>query len=251
MQEEVDTFSGSDVLLSEKDYLNGKLNNSTELVLPVFDFSRNRVKYWERTTKRAVDIVGSSLGLIALAFFYPIIATCIKISSRGSVLFIQERIGLNGKSFRCYKFRTMKCATPDCRDVKNESRSKPNITHKEDQRVFAFGKFLRNTNIDELPQLFNILKGEMSLVGPRPYPISECRYWRAIIPNWSLRYSVKPGLTGWAQVTGYRGGTLDPGHMVFRLKRDFKYIERYTPKLDVEIIWRTAKQMVTRKTNAH
>ncbi len=91
----------------------------------------------------------------------------------------------------------------------------------------------------------------MSLVGPRPLMIDECRYWRKTIHNFELRYIVKPGITGWAQVTGYRGGTMDTIHMAFRLKRDFKYIENYSLKLDVKIIFRTIKQMVTRDTKAH
>jgi len=220
--------------------------------LPEFHFSKNRVKYWEKTTKRTIDIIGALTGLLLFGGVFLFIAGCIKLTSRGKVLFIQDRIGRNGRIFHCYKFRTMRYTTADYEDQKSPcSAAAPDIARKGDPRIFPFGNFLRRTNLDELPQLFNILKGDMSLVGPRPYPVEECQYWRSIIPNWSLRYSVRPGLTGWAQVTGYRGGNLDPLHMDYRLKRDFKYIERYKPGLDFQIIWRTIKQMMMRHTNAH
>lgn len=225
-------------------------SDSIALKFPVIDFTRNRLKSEELTFKRIMDITGASLGLVGLSIFFPVIAILIKLSSRGSVFFIQERVGLNGKIFRCYKFRTMKCGNSNDNED-NEIEKKPDITLKGDPRVFLFGRFLRKTNIDELPQLINVLKGDMSLVGPRPIMVDECRYWRSIIPNWTLRYAVKPGITGWAQVMGYRGGNLDPLHMHNRLKRDFKYIENYSTKLDLEIIWRTAKQMILHKTKAH
>lgn len=216
--------------------------------LPEFHFTRNRVKY-RRKTKRTLDIIGALIGLFIFGILFVPIAVCIKLASRGKIFFIQDRIGLHGQIFRCYKFRTMRIVGPHKKSVGPDHT--PDITCKGDRRIFPFGNFLRKTNLDELPQLINILKGDMSLVGPRPYPVEECRYWRSIIPNWSLRYSVKPGLTGWAQITGYRGGNLDPLHMDYRLKRDFKYIEKYTPKLDSEIIWRTITQMLFRNTNAH
>lgn len=251
MREEAETLLDYKVLVKREQRVIDRFGGTNDLTLPVFDFTRNSVKYRERGIKRFIDVAGASVGLVGLTLIFPVIALGIKLSSKGSIFFIQERTGLNGKIFRCYKFRTMRCETPDCREGRFGPAGKPDITEKGDDRIFLFGKFLRYTNMDELPQLFNILKGEMSLVGPRPIASNECCYWREIIPNWSLRYSVKPGLTGWAQVTGYRGGTLDPIKMTFRLRRDFKYIERYTPKLDIEIIWRTFKQMILRKTKAH
>lgn len=236
-------------LTKEKEESDSSIMRSPDYDLPEFCFSKNQVKQWEKTTKRTIDIIGAVFGLLIFSIVSIPIAVCIKLTSRGKILFVQDRIGLNGKVFRCYKFRTMRRMKPD---PKNKKFAKtPDITQKGDCRIYPFGNFLRKTNLDELPQLINILKGDMSLVGPRPYPVDECNYWRSIIPNWSLRYAVKPGLTGWAQVTGYRGGNLDPIHMDYRLKRDFKYIEKYTPVLDIEIIRRTIKQMVLDHTNAH
>ena len=196
--------------------------------------------------KRILDIIGSVAGLIVLGLMYPFIALAIKLASKGPILFVQKRTGLNGKVFNCYKFRTMRTNI----EARHEE-GKPVVTQVGDPRIFAFGQFLRKTNMDELPQLINVLKGEMSLVGPRPLPVEECRYWRDTIPNFELRYMVKPGLTGWAQTTGYRGGNTNTRHMAFRLKRDFKYIENYSLTLDIKIIFRTIKQMVTRDTKAH
>lgn len=196
--------------------------------------------------KRILDVIGSSVGLVLLGLIYPFIALGIKLASKGPVLFVQERTGRNGKVFNCYKFRTMRTNI----EARHE-KGKPVVTQVGDPRIFTFGQFLRRTNLDELPQLINVLKGEMSLVGPRPLPVEECRYWRDTIPNFELRYMVRPGLTGWAQTTGYRGGNTNTRHMAFRLKRDFKYIENYSLTLDIKIIFRTIKQMVTRDTKAH
>ncbi len=196
--------------------------------------------------KRAVDIIGAGIGLFILGLIFPIIYLGIKLSSKGPALFLQPRTGMNGKSFLCFKFRTMDLVEAKPKD------GKPVITRKGDSRIFAFGEILRKTNIDELPQLINVLRGEMSLVGPRPLPVQECRYWQRIIPGFNMRYhNSRPGLTGWAQVTGYRGGNLDPIHMYYRLKRDLLYIENASLKLDLEIMWRTVKQMITRNTGAH
>ncbi len=196
--------------------------------------------------KRAVDIIGAGLGLLVLGLIFPIIYIGIKLSTKGPVLFLQPRYGKNGEVFLCYKFRTMKVVNSKSQNVK------PDITKVNDQRVFTFGELLRRTNLDELPQLINVLRGEMSLVGPRPLPVQECRYWRSIIPGFSMRYrNTRPGLTGWAQITGYRGGNLDPVHMYYRLKRDLKYIEKSSLKLDIEIMRRTVKQMLTSNTRAH
>ena len=196
--------------------------------------------------KRIIDIMGAGLGLVILGVLFPFIYLGIRISSKGPVIFTQRRTGMNGKDFPCFKFKTMYI-----REVKPED-GKPVVTKKGDWRIFAFGRLLRKTNIDELPQLINVLRGEMSLVGPRPLPVLECQYWQREIPGFDMRYhNTRPGLTGWAQVTGYRGGTHDPVHMYFRLKRDVRYIEKASLKLDLEIMWRTVKQMVTSKTGAH
>ena len=198
------------------------------------------------TLKRAVDIIGAGFGLFILGLIFPFIYLGIKLSSKGPVLFVQPRTGMNGRPFPCFKFRTMYIIEAESED------GKPIITKQGDNRIFPLGKILRKMNIDELPQLINVLRGDMSLVGPRPLPIKECRYWQRILPGFTMRYhNTRPGLTGWAQVTGYRGGNLDPIHMYYRLKRDLRYIENASLKLDLEIMWRTLKQIITRNTGAH
>ena len=205
----------------------------------------NASKSLSSVGKRFVDIALSGIGLIGLGLLLPLIALGIKLSSRGPIFFLQARTGLDGKKFDCWKFRTM-------HNLEYEtSNGTPDVTKKGDRRVFRFGRFLRRTNIDEIPQMINVLKGEMSLVGPRPYSVQESDYWTEIIPGFSLRNLVKPGITGWAQVTGYRGGNLCANHMNSRLRRDLKYIERYSIMLDAKIIAKTILQMIHFKTNAH
>lgn len=210
-----------------------------EAVFPK-DFSRSNA-----ILKRTVDVVGSLVGLVILGLAMPFIARRIREESPGPILFKQARTGLDSTVFQCYKIRTMH--VNDDRGTNGQ----PVITTIGDPRIFEFGHFLRQTNLDELPQLINVLKGEMSLVGPRPYPVAECQHWEEHIPNWTVRYVVKPGMSGWAQVAGYRGGTLSTSHMTQRLRRDFKYIETASFWLDMLIIWKTVMQMFKRKTNAH
>jgi len=195
--------------------------------------------------KRLMDVLLSTAGLITLGLMYPFIALGIKLSSKGPVLFSQKRTGLNGKLFDCYKFRSMHQVDVDY------GHGKPSITKVGDRRVFAFGHQLRRFNLDELPQLLNVLKGDMSLVGPRPHMIEECAYWRSQIEDYDLRYLVRPGITGFAQVTGYRGGNLDVEHMRERVRRDIKYIEMYSPFLDFKLVIRTVLQMLHMDTGAH
>jgi putative colanic acid biosysnthesis UDP-glucose lipid carrier transferase len=195
--------------------------------------------------KRLIDILISALGIVILIVVFPFIALGIKLSSKGPIFFSQERTGLNGRIFKCYKFRTMHQI-----DV-NYGDGKPSVTKKKDIRVFAFGNILRSHNIDELPQLLNVLKGDMSLVGPRPHMIEECAYWRSQIIDYDLRYLVKPGITGLAQVSGYRGGNLDLEHMEERIRRDIKYIESYSSIMDMQIVIKTILQMLHLNTGAH
>ena len=195
--------------------------------------------------KRAFDLIFGLIGTLILALMYPFIALGIKLSSNGPVIFKQERTGFDGEIFNCYKFRTMHTEQED------KGASEPDITQKNDSRIFPFAKFLRKTNLDEIPQFINVLKGDMSLVGPRPYPIRENSYWNTTFPDFYQRFSVKPGLTGLAQAYGLRGGTLNIQQMKERLKCDLKYIKKRSLYMDIKLIFMTVKSMVTLNTNAH
>lgn len=199
----------------------------------------------EYVGKRFFDLTIGSAAALIFFFLYPFFAAGIKLSSKGPVIFKQHRTGLNGHHFVCYKFRTMHVVQRRSLD------GTPDITKKGDSRIFAFGSFLRRTNLDELPQILNVLKGEMSLIGPRPYPIEECKHWNNTFDDFFYRYMVKPGVTGFAQSNGYRGGTLDVDHMRSRLDQDLIYVEKQSLWLDIKIIYKTVIQMITFKTNAH
>ena len=195
--------------------------------------------------KRAFDLV---LGFIAFLFcllLFPLISLGIKLSSRGPILFKQKRTGQNGIVFTCYKFRTMR------KNTQKRSNGKPDITLEDDCRIFAFGKLLRLLNLDELPQIFNVLRGDMSLVGPRPYPVDECAYWNSIFDDFFYRYAVKPGITGFSQVKGFRGGTYSVTHMRKRTDYDLIYVQKNTFFMDVMIVMKTLTKMINLDTNAH
>lgn len=195
--------------------------------------------------KRAIDLILGFLALIAFAILYPIFGLFIKLSSRGPVLYKQKRTGQKGQEFICYKFRTMHQLNLRRID------GKPVVTKKGDKRIFWFGSLLRTTNLDELPQVINVLKGDMSLIGPRPYPVEECAHWNNTFEDFYYRYAVKPGISGLAQVKGYRGGTLDIDHMRKRLDYDLIYVEKQCLGLDLNILARTVLKMINRETDAH
>ena len=177
--------------------------------------------------KRAFDIVGS---LICIVLFSPVMllaAFMVKLTSPGPVIFRQERVGLHNKPFVMYKFRSMQ--------VQSKSRERAGWTTKNDARVTGVGKFMRKTSIDELPQLFNVLKGEMSLIGPRPERPQFVEKFREEIPRYMVKHQVRPGMTGWAQVNGYRGDT----SIRKRIDCDLYYIENWTMGLDIKILFLT------------
>lgn len=179
--------------------------------------------------KRAFDIIVSLFQIVfLLSWVYVIVFIVSKCTMPGPVMFRQRRSGKDGKIFLIYKFRTM-------RDNK-EADILPAIDN--DPRCSKFGLFLRRTCIDELPQLLNVLKGEMSLVGPRPHMVAETEYYAQCIPNYMDRLKIKPGLTGWAQVNGYRGATPELWMMEKRVEYDLWYIEHRTLWLDVKIIYK-------------
>ncbi len=174
--------------------------------------------------KRLVDIVGSTVGLIIASPIMIISAILIKATSKGPVIFAQERVGLHNKPFQMYKFRTM--------IEQSEAEEAKAWTTKDDPRVTGIGKFLRRTSLDELPQLFNILVGQMSLVGPRPERPQFVEKFKEEIPRYMIKHQVRPGLTGWAQINGLRGDT----SIEQRIEHDLYYIENWTLEFDIKIL---------------
>jgi exopolysaccharide biosynthesis polyprenyl glycosylphosphotransferase len=169
----------------------------------------------------------SLIGLVVSSPVMLIAAIGVKCTSRGPVIFKQERIGLHNKPFKMYKFRTM--------EVQKPSVEQQGWTTKDDPRVTKIGKFLRRTSIDELPQLFNILKGDMSVVGPRPERPQFVEKFKEEIPRYMVKHQVRPGLTGWAQINGYRGDT----SIKRRIEYDIFYIENWTMSFDIKIMFLT------------
>lgn len=177
--------------------------------------------------KRIVDIIGSLVGIILLSPLLIIIAIIVKCSSKGPIIFKQQRVGLHNKTFNMYKFRSMR--------VQDEESEKKGWTTKDDPRVTKVGKFIRKTSIDELPQLFNILKGDMSIVGPRPERPQFVEKFKEEIPRYMIKHQVRPGLTGWAQINGYRGDT----SIRKRIDYDIYYIENWSMAFDIKIMFLT------------
>lgn len=194
--------------------------------------------YW---LKRGFDVAFSSVICLILVIFIPIIGLIIKLQSPGPIFFKQKRTGINGKTFYCIKFRSMHV---------NTQSDKLQAT-KNDPRKFAFGNFMRKTNIDELPQFFNVLKGEMSVVGPRPHMLAHTKEYSKLIETYMVRHFCRPGITGLAQVNGYRGETKELWQMEERVKYDIMYIENWTFWLDMKIIARTAWSMIHPDKNAY
>ncbi|WP_310688444.1 sugar transferase [Aliifodinibius sp. S!AR15-10] len=216
-----------------------------DLRIKSISFNYNKVLQKNQSWKRPLDITLGTIGMVFFMLLYPFIALGIKLSSNGPVIFKQDRTGYDGNVFSCYKFRTMHC------NKEYNSGDKPDITKKKDSRIFAFGELLRKSNLDEIPQFINILKGDMSLVGPRPYPVKENHYWENTFPDFYKRLAVKPGLTGLAQATGFRGGTLNLRHMRERLRRDLLYIKKSSPSMDLKLIYLTLRKMATGNTDAN
>lgn len=188
---------------------------------------RNRIK------KRVFDVAVSLLFLCTIyPFIYIIVALVTKLTSPGPIYFKQERTGYDGESFICYKFRSMK--------VNDDADSKQ--ATKDDNRVTRFGYFIRHYNIDELPQFINVLKGDMSIVGPRPHMLAHTKYYGEMIREYMIRHLVRPGITGLAQVSGCRGETKTVDDMKKRVEKDIEYIENWSFWQDIVIIMHTAIQ---------
>jgi Undecaprenyl-phosphate glucose phosphotransferase len=184
---------------------------------------------FNKLAKRFVDIIGSLVGIILASPVMIVAAIAVKLSSKGPIIYQQERIGLNGQPFMMYKFRSMR--------VQTEAEEKKGWTTKGDPRVTGVGAFLRKYSIDELPQLFNIFVGQMSLVGPRPERPQFVEKFKEQIPRYMVKHQVRPGLTGWAQINGYRGDT----SIRKRIDYDIYYIENWTMGFDFKIILGTLR----------
>lgn len=193
---------------------------------PLLKINHVKLSNFDKFLKRVTGLLLSSVGVVVLSPLFCIIAGLIKITSRGPVFYYQERVTENGKIFRMIKFRSMKA---DC----NSSELK--FTQKDDDRCTSIGKFLRKTSIDELPQLFNVIKGDMSLIGPRPERPEFVQKFEKEIPGYTLRHKVKAGMSGWAQVNGWRGDT----SLIHRLECDLYYIQNWSILFDLKIMFLT------------
>ncbi len=195
--------------------------------MPLISLRDTPLYGWNIIVKRVLDFVFSSLVIIFTSPVMLIIAIIIKLTSKGPVLFKQERMGLDGKKFNIFKFRTM--------FTDAEQQTGPVWAKKDDPRRTKIGKLLRKTSLDELPQFFNVLKGNMSIVGPRPERPVFIENFRNTIPKYMLRHKMKAGITGWAQVSGWRGNT----SLEKRIEYDLYYIENWSLNFDLKIIWLT------------
>jgi putative colanic acid biosysnthesis UDP-glucose lipid carrier transferase len=195
-----------------------------------------------RFKKRLADIIFSTIVIVfLLSWLFPLIALIIKLESRGPIMFKQLRSGRDNSRFYCYKFRSMR--------INRESDSRQ--ASKEDERVTCFGKFMRKTSMDELPQFFNVLIGNMSVVGPRPHMLKHTEQYRQIIDKYMIRHHLKPGISGWAQINGLRGQTDCRELMEKRVEHDIWYLNNWSIMLDVKIVFLTVINILRGETNAY
>ncbi|HSE94420.1 MAG TPA: undecaprenyl-phosphate glucose phosphotransferase [Methylomirabilota bacterium] len=192
--------------------------------LPVISLEQSPITGWSRLAKRGMDLVMAGLGLLVLAPLFGLIALAIRLSSQGPIFYRQERMGLDGRSFGMHKFRSMRADA--------EAETGPVWADEGDERRTPVGRILRRYSLDELPQLWNVIKGDMSLVGPRPERPFFVHQFKTLIPQYMLRHKVKSGLTGWAQVNGLRGNT----SLEKRIEYDLYYIQNWSLALDVKIL---------------
>jgi Undecaprenyl-phosphate glucose phosphotransferase len=214
---------------------------TTSVGAPTIEIQRAPLGRVERAVKRVFDILIAAFGLIVHSPLLLAVAVLIKLDSAGPVIFRQRRKGFNGQDFFIYKFRTMR-VMEDGPQIAQATRRDPRVT-----RV---GRMLRRSSIDELPQLLNVLKGDMSLVGPRPHAVAHDDQYGALIGEYALRRHVKPGISGWAQVNGYRGETRSVEQMKARIELDLWYINNWSLTLDIQIVAKTLVELI-RHRNAY
>ena len=211
--------------------------------MPIMSLRSMPLTLWSnRFKKRLFDIVVSFLVLLLIMpWVTAIVAIIMKLTMPGPVFFRQMRTGLDGEEFECIKFRSMKV----------NAQADSLQASKDDPRKTKFGNFMRHYNIDELPQFWNVFKGDMSVVGPRPHMVMQTDEYSKLIPKYMVRHFAKPGITGWAQVTGFRGETKELWQMEGRVKKDIWYIEHWTIWLDIKIMWLTVKNVFVGDKNAY
>lgn len=226
-----------------RNYLKRRMHLELIGSVPVLDIRQEPLAQPEnRLAKRLFDIVFSLLFLCTIfPIIFIIIGLAIKITSRGPIFFKQKRSGEENKEFWCYKFRSMRV---------NKDSDKVQAT-LNDPRKTRLGNFMRKTSIDELPQFINVLLGDMSVVGPRPHMLKHTEEYSKLIDKYMVRHLVKPGITGWAQVTGFRGETKELWQMEGRVERDIWYLEHWTFMLDLYIIYKTVKNAVKGEKEAY
>lgn len=191
----------------------------------------------QKGVKRIFDVVCAVLALLALAPVWLVVAIWVGLSSPGGVFFRQKRTGYKGREFELLKFRSMY--------VNNEADTRQ--ANNSDPRITPVGQFLRQSSLDELPQLWNIIRGDMSIIGPRPHMIAHTQYYTPLIHDYMRRHDMRPGLTGYAQIKGFRGATPNLSDMQNRVTADLEYIDRFSLWLDVKILAITAWKMLTLK----
>jgi len=213
-------------------------NNSMQLQLDVIG-EQPVVRLWgqerslsDRQLKRCLDLILTGVGVVLIAPLLLLIAIAVRLSSPGPIFYKQDRYGLDGKRFKCLKFRSMRVLDSADQAVVKQATA-------DDPRITPVGRFLRRWSLDELPQLFNVLRGEMSLVGPRPHAVQHNELYRKLIPGYMQRHAFKPGITGLAQVSGWRGETRNLSEMENRIHADLRYQRDWSLKLDIKILIKT------------
>lgn len=211
--------------------------------IPVMSLRKEPLEYpLNRILKYGFDVIFTAILFVTIFWWlFPVLIVLVKLSSPGPVFFKQQRSGKNNRSFWCYKFRTM-----TVNNLSDEMQAT-----RDDVRITAIGKVLRKTSLDELPQFINVLKGDMSIVGPRPHMLKHTREYSELINNYLVRHFAKAGITGWAQVNGFRGETKNVEEMEKRVEFDIWYIENWSFLLDLKIIWKTLTLVIFKDKNAY
>jgi exopolysaccharide biosynthesis polyprenyl glycosylphosphotransferase len=216
----------------------GQHDFSTSKSIPPTAIKRAPLSRTERRAKRVCDATLAIVAFILLLPLMLLVSLAIKLDSAGPIIFRQRRIGFKGEEFTIYKFRSLS-VLEDGRQIVQIHRNDPRITH--------MGRILRQSSIDELPQLLNVIKGEMSLVGPRPHAVAHDHHYQALISSYALRQQVKPGISGWAQINGQRGETPLIRDMEKRIALDLWYIDNWSLTLDFRIMWRSCFEVMRAK----